>query len=73
MAHALRNFPSQFAQGIIYCMNSLGTEDELLLDVLHWNFLQDFHTIKDNPILHLMQIMALFYLEILVKVLCGTT
>ena len=27
VVHALRSFASQFAKGIIYCMNSLGTED----------------------------------------------
>ena len=29
VVHALRSFASQFAQGIIYFMNSLGTEDEV--------------------------------------------
>ena len=28
VVHALRNFASQFNQGIIYFMNSLGTEDD---------------------------------------------
>ena len=29
--NVLRSFASQFAQGIIYVMNSLGTEDALLI------------------------------------------
>ena len=28
VVHALRSFATQFAQGIIYFMNSLGTEDD---------------------------------------------
>ena len=33
VVHALRSFASQFAQGIIYFMNSLGTEDELIKQI----------------------------------------
>ena len=29
--NVLRSFASQFAQGIIYFMNSLGTEDEVFI------------------------------------------
>ena len=32
VVHALRSFASQFAQGIIYFMNSLGTEDGTILN-----------------------------------------
>ena len=32
VVHSLRSFASQFAQGIIYCMNSLGTEDDKYVD-----------------------------------------
>ena len=32
VVHALRSFASQFAQGIIYFMNSLGTEDHIIYE-----------------------------------------
>ena len=32
VVHALRSFDSKFAQGIIYFMNSLGTEDDVYND-----------------------------------------